>query len=85
MADAQSRYVKLRKDQAPVEDITPGELNQPIDVPQVSLSVSKKRVFDIFFFLRFECLIYRKFWYVLSDSIVLEKFVALNCSIMSHF
>jgi hypothetical protein len=38
MADgnASSRYVKLRKEQAPVEeDITPGELNQPIDVPQV--------------------------------------------------
>ncbi|GFP80795.1 cell number regulator 6 [Phtheirospermum japonicum] len=31
----QSRYVKLRKDQAPLEDITPGELNQPIDVPQL--------------------------------------------------
>ena len=40
---AASRYVKLRKEQAPVEDITPGELNQPIDVPQVdnlSLSLS---------------------------------------------
>ncbi|KAK6121914.1 hypothetical protein DH2020_044339 [Rehmannia glutinosa] len=30
----QSRYVKLTKDQAPLEDIKPGELNQPIDVPQ---------------------------------------------------
>lgn len=31
-----SRYVKLTKDQAaPVEDIRPGELNQPIDVPQL--------------------------------------------------
>lgn len=39
MADgnAQSRYVKLQKDQAPLEDIAPGELNQPIQVPQVSL------------------------------------------------
>lgn len=38
---AASRYVKLRKEQAPVEDITPGELNQPIDVPQVdNLSLS---------------------------------------------
>lgn len=38
--NAASRYVKLRKEQAPVEDITPGELNQPIDVPQVvSLSL----------------------------------------------
>lgn len=37
MADGtnQSRYVKLTKDQAPVEDIRPGELNQPIEVPQV--------------------------------------------------
>ena len=33
-----SRYVKLTKDQAPLEDIKPGELNQPIDVPQVFLS-----------------------------------------------
>lgn len=33
-----SRYVKLTKEQsAPTEDIRPGELNQPIDVPQVSL------------------------------------------------
>lgn len=40
---AQSRYVRLTKDQGPLEDITPGELNQPIQVPQVfffSLSVS---------------------------------------------
>ncbi|KAF8099696.1 hypothetical protein N665_0238s0025 [Sinapis alba] len=34
---AASRYVKLRKEQAPVEDITPGELNQPIDVPQLNV------------------------------------------------
>ena len=34
----QSRYVRLTKDQAPLEDITPGELNQPIQVPQVSFS-----------------------------------------------
>ncbi|KAG2672193.1 hypothetical protein I3843_13G027800 [Carya illinoinensis] len=31
----QSRYVKLTKDQAPLEEITPGELNQPIQVPQL--------------------------------------------------
>lgn len=48
MADgaAPSRYVKLNKDQAPLEDIKPGELNQPIEVPQVftlSLSLSLKR------------------------------------------
>jgi len=31
-----SRYVKLVKEQeAPVEDIRPGELNQPVHVPQV--------------------------------------------------
>lgn len=35
-----SRYVKLTKDQAPREDIKPGELNQPIDVPQVLFSLS---------------------------------------------
>ncbi|KAK7832358.1 cell number regulator 6 [Quercus suber] len=29
-----SRYVKLTKDQGPLEDIKPGELNQPIEVPQ---------------------------------------------------
>lgn len=33
----QSRYVKLTKDQTPLEDITPGELNQPIQVPQVTI------------------------------------------------
>lgn len=39
MADgcAQSRYVQLTRDQAPSEDITPGELNQPVQVPQVLL------------------------------------------------
>lgn len=33
----QSRYVKLtkNKEQELFSDITPGELNQPIDVPQV--------------------------------------------------
>ncbi|XP_040995486.1 cell number regulator 6-like [Juglans microcarpa x Juglans regia] len=31
----QSRYVKLKKDQAPLEEITPGELNQSIQVPQL--------------------------------------------------
>lgn len=34
---APSRYVKLTKDQAPLEDIKPGELNQPVEVPQVFL------------------------------------------------
>ncbi|WVZ03842.1 hypothetical protein V8G54_024648, partial [Vigna mungo] len=33
----QSRYVKLTKDQSPLEDITPGELNQPIQVPQLDV------------------------------------------------
>ncbi|KAM5557061.1 hypothetical protein ABKV19_024450 [Rosa sericea] len=40
MADGSghSRYVKLTKDQAPLqEDIKPGELNQPIDVPQLNV------------------------------------------------
>jgi len=37
MADGSvpSRYVKLTKDQGPLEDIKPGELNQPIDIPQL--------------------------------------------------
>lgn len=30
-----SHYVRLRKEKDPVEDITPGELNQPVNVPQV--------------------------------------------------
>ncbi|KAI4363627.1 hypothetical protein MLD38_019820 [Melastoma candidum] len=40
MADGsrQSKYVKLVKDQeSPVEDIKPGELNLPIDVPQLEV------------------------------------------------
>ncbi|XP_048326624.1 cell number regulator 6 isoform X1 [Ziziphus jujuba] len=39
MADGtgNSHYVKLTKDQAPVEDIRPGELNQPIEVPQLNV------------------------------------------------
>ncbi|KAK7258186.1 hypothetical protein RIF29_32699 [Crotalaria pallida] len=36
-----SRYVKLTKDQdhdhSPLQDITPGELNQPIEVPQLAV------------------------------------------------
>lgn len=40
-----SRYVKLTKEQAaPSEDIKPGELNQPIDVPQVFLFFFLARV-----------------------------------------
>ncbi|KAK2650692.1 hypothetical protein Ddye_018181 [Dipteronia dyeriana] len=39
MADGHghSRCVKLTKDQGPVDDITPGELNQPIQVPQLNI------------------------------------------------
>lgn len=37
---APSRYVKLTKEQAPVDEVNPGELNQPIQVPQVCLSLS---------------------------------------------
>jgi hypothetical protein len=33
--EERSHYVKLTKDQKPLEDIKPGELNQPIEVPQV--------------------------------------------------
>ncbi|KAF8380523.1 hypothetical protein HHK36_028010 [Tetracentron sinense] len=33
----QSRYVKLTKDQAPLEEIRPGELNQPVQVPQLAI------------------------------------------------
>ncbi|KAJ4827640.1 Cell number regulator 6 [Turnera subulata] len=34
-SSAQSRYVKLTKEEGPAEDIQPGELNQPIRVPQL--------------------------------------------------
>lgn len=39
MADGtnQSHYVKLKKAQELTEDITPGELNQPIEVPQLEV------------------------------------------------
>ncbi|KAF2315805.1 hypothetical protein GH714_040344 [Hevea brasiliensis] len=39
MADASghSRYVKLTKEQTAVEDIKPGKLNQPIEVPQLAV------------------------------------------------
>ena len=37
---APSRYVKLTKEQAPVDEVNPGELNQPIQVPQVCVSLS---------------------------------------------
>ncbi|KAG8391572.1 hypothetical protein BUALT_Bualt01G0201500 [Buddleja alternifolia] len=33
---AEGAYVKLTKDQTPLQDITPGELNQPIDVPALN-------------------------------------------------
>jgi hypothetical protein len=48
-----SRYVKLGKEQdAPVEDIRPGELNQPVRVPQVveqSSSVRSGFLWILFF------------------------------------
>ncbi|CAN6842859.1 unnamed protein product [Brassica oleracea] len=34
---APSRYVKLTKEQAPVDEVNPGELNQPIQVPQLAV------------------------------------------------
>ncbi|KAG6504081.1 hypothetical protein ZIOFF_036409 [Zingiber officinale] len=41
-----SRYVKLNKDQdAPLEEIRPGELNQPVRVPQVVLVMAMRTVF----------------------------------------
>lgn len=44
-ASANSRYVKLTKEQTAVEDIKPGELNQPIEVPQVAFSLSVQTLF----------------------------------------
>ncbi|XP_059633898.1 cell number regulator 6-like [Cornus florida] len=35
LAMAEGTYVKLTKEQAPLQNITPGELNQPIDVVQL--------------------------------------------------
>jgi hypothetical protein len=46
--------VKLTKDQKPLEDIKPGELNQPIDVPQVWFQKFSFLVFG-FLFLFLEC------------------------------
>ena len=47
-----SRYVKLTKEQTVVEEIKPGELNQPIEVPHVSLSFSLC-FFSYFSYLKF--------------------------------
>jgi hypothetical protein len=60
MADgnAHSRYVKLTKDQAPLEEITPGELNQPIQVPQVLFPLNFRIV------IRFLESLYADFQYV---------------------
>lgn len=44
--EERNRYVKLTKEQKPVEDIEPGELNQPIDVPQVWILISIFFLFD---------------------------------------
>ena len=44
-----SRYVKLTKEQADVEEIKPGELNQPIEVPQVSIFLSLISIFFTLF------------------------------------
>ncbi|XVF22824.1 hypothetical protein REPUB_Repub12eG0204200 [Reevesia pubescens] len=33
--DGTSRYVRFTKEKEPIEDITPGELNQPVQVPQL--------------------------------------------------
>ncbi|KAI9075933.1 hypothetical protein K1719_018053 [Acacia pycnantha] len=37
MADGQSRYVKLTKNPRNLQDITPGELNQPVEVPTLNV------------------------------------------------
>ena len=49
-----SRYVKLTKEQTDVEEIKPGELNQPIEVPQVSLSLISNFTTLLFKLLRFK-------------------------------
>lgn len=49
---APSRYVKLTKEQAPVDEVNPGELNQPIQVPQVCLSLSLSLSTDLILHLR---------------------------------
>ncbi|KAJ0452234.1 hypothetical protein HanHA300_Chr15g0576621 [Helianthus annuus] len=43
--DNPSQYVKLNKNQAEVE-INPGELNQPIEVPQVFISGNRIVIVD---------------------------------------
>ena len=49
-----SRYVKLTKDQAPLEeDIRPGELNQPINVPQVQLQLLSLSIYICVCFCNF--------------------------------
>ncbi|XP_054782436.1 cell number regulator 6 [Prosopis cineraria] len=37
MSEGQSRYVKLTKDRGQLQDITPGELNQPVEVPSLNV------------------------------------------------
>jgi hypothetical protein len=40
-----ARYVKLTRDQeAPADDILPGELNQPVHVPQVLLPLIPSQI-----------------------------------------
>lgn len=53
---APSRYVKLTKEQAPVDEVNPGELNQPIQVPQLSLSLSLYWSDYGYYILVFNCL-----------------------------
>lgn len=71
MADGSvpSRYVKLTKDQAPLEDIKPGELNQPIDVPQVSPSVH---------IVRYSCLYMYNIWRFACTQMHMEPYVRIE-------
>jgi len=77
----ESQYVKLTKDQVPLEDITPGELNQPIEVPQVWIHTALSFVFC--FFLEFIEEIFC-FSFVLDSGLLSDcrigNDMVLNCS-----
>ena len=68
MGDPSQQYVKLTKEPAAVE-ITPGELNQPVDVPQVFINFSP--------FLHIWILIFRHgLRELLISSVILHEYVS---------
>lgn len=81
---AEGTYVKLTRDQVNLQDIKPGELNQPIDVQRVRQSVSRNFLLvssgsDVEFVLFH---LFKSFWLTITvfiyDNVPVHSLITTN-------